>query len=148
METLITLWIIGAVMVALIGALFTMTRTSDVNRKTAEAESEMRDLEAAVRAAPYKTKATNGNVCPTSATYTSNYTTKPTYATVNATTVSWWDGSMDPLKDVPNLSSAHLSSSCNSDFGIQVFTLSLTVGPAPTVTVTQLNFIKRDNGSN
>ena len=64
-EILISVWIMGAIMVSLIGALFTMTRTSDINRKTTEAESEMRDLEAAVRCRSYKTKAANGNVCPT-----------------------------------------------------------------------------------
>jgi type II secretory pathway pseudopilin PulG len=53
-ETLITVWIMDAIMVALIGALFTMTRASDIARKRTLGEAALRDFEEAVQEYPYQ----------------------------------------------------------------------------------------------
>ena len=52
-EMLITVWILGAVMVALMGALFTMVRTSSLEQQRALGETEVRHLAELVLAEPY-----------------------------------------------------------------------------------------------
>jgi type II secretory pathway pseudopilin PulG len=52
-ELLITVWIMGAVMVTLIGALFTMTKASDFQRRLAAVDVELRHYAEALRSATY-----------------------------------------------------------------------------------------------
>jgi prepilin-type N-terminal cleavage/methylation domain-containing protein len=52
-EMLIAVWIIGAILVAMVGGLFTMIRASDLSRRQALVESEVRRYAEAIRAAPY-----------------------------------------------------------------------------------------------
>jgi prepilin-type N-terminal cleavage/methylation domain-containing protein len=52
-EMLVTVWILGAVMTALCAALFTMSKSSDYNRRLTLAETELRAYAEALQAAPY-----------------------------------------------------------------------------------------------
>ena len=52
-EMVVTVWILGAVIVALSGALFTSIRFSGLEQQKATAEVELRKAVEAVRAAPY-----------------------------------------------------------------------------------------------
>jgi prepilin-type N-terminal cleavage/methylation domain-containing protein len=154
-EIMITVWIMGALMVCFIGALFTMTKASDVARSRAEGEAELRHLEDTITAAPYDT------TCPQTlgaSSYLTAYNAiKPTEVTVDASQpITYWDGtpvtdSGGHSTDVPDMSSGHIktTSPCSTNFAnrIQVFTLSITVNGATPIVVQQPNFVKRDNGT-
>ena len=129
-EILITVWIMGAVMVALMGALFTMMRTSDINRKTTEAESESPTWKPQC-APPVQDEGYERPDAPDQ-----RHLHQQLHDQANLRNRECDDGLVvgrihGSAEGRTEFSSAHLSSSCNSDFGIQVFTLSLTVGPHP-----------------
>jgi Tfp pilus assembly protein PilV len=52
-EVVITIWILGAVMVTMSSALFSVIKTSDLARRQALAEVELRHYAEAIRQAPY-----------------------------------------------------------------------------------------------
>jgi hypothetical protein len=58
-ECLITVWILGAVVTAISGALFVMIRASDLDRRRALVETELRRYSEAIRGAEYVECATN-----------------------------------------------------------------------------------------
>jgi prepilin-type N-terminal cleavage/methylation domain-containing protein len=60
-EVLIAVWILGVVMVGLIGAIITMTLTSNIDRQVTAVEVELRHYADAVRTAPYKVCAQNSD---------------------------------------------------------------------------------------
>src|SRR5262245_59633022 len=99
-EITITVWILGAVMVGLMGTLITMSRNTDYQRRTTIAETEMRRLEAIVRAAPYVQ-------CPSAPNYASAWSNPWPDATVgvSATSVKYWNGATLST-DVADLSAA------------------------------------------
>src|SRR5262249_34700757 len=69
-EMLITVWIMGAVTVALMGSLFTMTTASDYERRNAVVETELRHYVDAINAAPYVPCATTAAYAPATVGYT------------------------------------------------------------------------------
>ncbi len=52
-EILVTVWIMGAVVTAMSGALFTMVKSSDINRRQSLAEAELRRFAETVRRTKY-----------------------------------------------------------------------------------------------
>jgi type II secretory pathway pseudopilin PulG len=153
-EILISVWIMGAVMVALVGAIFTMSRGSDLARRTTIAETELRRVEEFVRNAPYEP------CISTTTHYTDPYilATGGTAGSIAATvdgnvlivliqSLGFWDGAkLGPDRpDLRRTPQNHLPATCTTDNGIQVFTLTIGVGGSPTIVRSQVDFVKRDN---
>jgi prepilin-type N-terminal cleavage/methylation domain-containing protein len=169
-EIMITVWIMGALMVAFMGALLSMTKASDTARRITLAETEMRHFSEAIKNAPYVPCATGtdySNMYPISARpYGSASDVTYTVAFLN-----YWDpyasGATDqtidnaetfkPLATFNADAAADFSPNCNStsdprypkgqDAGAQEFIVAVTVnqGPKP-YGLTQL-FIKRDTAA-
>ena len=135
METLITVWILGAVMTAFMSALFVMVRTSDVNNRTTQADSELRRYAEVIRALPYIE-------CGSAAAYKTalgSYTT-PTGVTPDITSLKFW------IK-ANGLGSAPVASHPNcpaSDDGVQQLDLKVVVSGNPAVSAST-RIDKRDN---
>jgi type II secretory pathway pseudopilin PulG len=152
-EILITVWIMGGVMVALIGALFTMSRASDMARRNTVAETELRHLAEAVRSAPYED-------CINATTrihYTTGYS-NPNPATIlagiNGQTL--WNppssATADPqqfVADVAALHSAHPiycdGSPTQTDAGAQKLNLWVWVFEPGGNKLIATTIVKRDN---
>jgi type II secretory pathway pseudopilin PulG len=135
-EILITLWIMGAVMVALIGALFTMTKASDLSKRTTIAETELRRYAEAVRAVPY-TACQDADTYETAITNAGLYT-PPTGFTVtpNIVSVKYW------TKGSSFNSSAFVAThpSCDgtaneTDDGAQQFAITVQLDGTPAITL-------------
>jgi prepilin-type N-terminal cleavage/methylation domain-containing protein len=92
-EVLIATWVMGALMVGLIGALMTMTRASDVSRRITLAETELRGYVEWLRTQPYVQCAGQPNY-PTYPTYTPSDTTGAVTSTL--TMNSFWYPSANP----------------------------------------------------
>src|SRR3974390_2072341 len=69
-EILVTVWIMGGVMVALFGALFSTITASDLQNRTTLVETELRHYSEAVNAAVYHPCASSSGVTPISYAYT------------------------------------------------------------------------------
>src|SRR4051794_31565320 len=146
----------GAVMVALVGAIFTMSRGSDLARRTTIAETELRRLEESVRNAAYEP-------CISSSAwmhYTDPYiianggTAGSIVGTVDGNTIivliqslGYWDGAKlgADRPDLRRTPQNHLPGTCTTDNGIQVFTLTVGVAGSPGIVRSQVDFVKRDN---
>jgi hypothetical protein len=144
-ETLLTVWLLGAVVLGGAGALFTMVRTSDLNRRTTVAETELRRLVEAARAEPYVSCSTTAarSVAPYTGAYTGGGDTivvnGDTVTTDPAELIQYWDGTRLGW-GAPDLRPEHLWHGCppGGDRGVQVFSLDLTVKGAPDVTTHRL----------
>jgi len=167
---LITVWILGAVMVSLCGALFTMTRTADVERRNALVDVEVRHYIEALRATPYVPCAIATTYTPTNVGYT-----KDANVSASVTNVTLWeqkadhDGTINPtvaldttpggFDSTPAILHTHTAgaqpptsfatrdrcdalSGAQTDDGIQHITLQVSDNEVPPVTVTA-DIIKR-----
>jgi type II secretory pathway pseudopilin PulG len=142
-ETLSSVWILGAVMVSLIGAVLVMTSASDMQRRASEAETELQRLVDAVRAKPYSRSC----VTPKLDSYDDAYTKPTSVSSYTLTNLRYWNGTSWSAARVPDLSSAGSNGTCAGDQGIQVFDLTVTIGGAPEISRTQADVVKRENGS-
>ncbi len=102
---LITVWILGAVIVSMCGALFTLTKASDFNRRSATVEAELRTYADALRATPYHSCAASSTFSPASWAYTPTHVANslPTDGTASVqTTVDLWNATADAGSPVPS----------------------------------------------
>jgi prepilin-type N-terminal cleavage/methylation domain-containing protein len=168
-EILITVWIMGALMVAFMGALLSMTKASDVARRITLAETEMRHFAEAVKNAPYVPCATPtdyANMYPVSAR-PYGAATDVQYGVLN-NAVAFWDpyapGATDHSVDYPttwrdkgtfnNDADANFQPNCDStsdprypngqDAGAQILILSVTVNQGSAPYTIYSAFTKRD----
>ena len=154
-EILITVWIMGGVMVALMGGLLTMTKASDMARRTTLAETELRHLAEAVRAAPYEDCIANANY----GHYTSKYIS-PSPSTVFgfiwANDVDFWNppGSLtaDPQQFVADPAALQTANStyCDgtasqTDAGAQRIKVTVWVAEPGGIAAIATTIVKRDN---
>lgn len=129
----------GAVMVALMGALFTMTKASDLARKTTLAETELRHYAEFVRNATYSECATGtGNYPYTPATPFS--VAEPIAPSI--TSVTYWDGAAYN-NSVPNFQTTLPTSCPTNDKGAQKITLRIVVGVSPNQVILSTTIVKR-----
>jgi type II secretory pathway pseudopilin PulG len=109
-ELLVALVILGTAVVALIGAVATGVRMSDIHRKEATAGSYVRSFGEAVNTAVNATP-TGYTACATITTYTGAYTVPDTAGYVaDVTTVTYWNGTA-------------FVATCTTDRGVQKLTL-------------------------
>jgi prepilin-type N-terminal cleavage/methylation domain-containing protein len=150
-EILFTIWIMGAVMVAFMGALLTMTKASDITRKTAVAQTELRHYADAVNSAPYVNCGSPSSYSAATVGYS-----PPANVTANTpTNLAFWDryayehgySQAATWVNVAALTAdtnnttlmGYQISACDGspdqlDDGVQQVTISVTVGPSPAVT--------------
>lgn len=149
---LVTVWIIGAAVVAMVSGMFTMVKASDVQRRTAVAETQLRRLVEVVRAAPYVPCYGSMSFPRKVTTYTDAYTGGGNTIVVNGDTISvdttqdieHWGGSLTS-DGSPNLQNLWHGCPAGGDQGIQVFSLGVTVLGAPDVATHTQFVVKRDN---
>ena len=102
-ELLLTIAILGIAVVAVVGAMMTSIQVSDLGRRQADGQTQLRAYAEAVAGAGYTTCATS---YPTSYSPPSGYTA--------AMTVAYWDGS------------SAFTATCGTDKGLQRVTLTIT----------------------
>ena len=102
-ELLLTIAILGIAVVAGVGAMMTSIQVSDLGRRQADGQTQLRAYAEAVAGAGYTTCATS---YPTSYSPPAGYTV--------AMTVAYWDGS------------SAFTASCGTDKGLQRVTLTIT----------------------
>ena len=168
-EILVTVWIMGGVMVALFGALFSTITASDLQNRTTLVETELRHYSEAVNAAVYHPCASSSGVTPISYAYTPQNVGYVPDATVTASwtwssTVTLWNKSADAGSPIPAHFDGDLSAtapawqlreffssgaSCDHtkgyapDDGMEQITLTVTDGGSPPISKST-TIIKRD----
>jgi prepilin-type N-terminal cleavage/methylation domain-containing protein len=156
-EMLITVWILGAVIVTMCGAIFTMIKGSDYANRTTLAETELRRYADAVRAAPYQDCAGVPGYA-NSDDYAATRSA-PTAGTIDTAPVVhfWKSGATDDvstwLDNTNGNNGVQDGTHCNSsgivatgDTGAQLIQLTVTVSGSPTIQVTS-TIAKRDGSS-
>ncbi len=149
-EMLITVWIMGALVVTMSGAIFTMIRGSDLTRQRTLVEAELRRYADAVRAAPYQDCA--DDVAFGSDNYASTRTGQLAGATDSPPTVQYWNADANgqnvtysALSTVTAAGFCDASSATNDgDYGAQQLTLTVTSASYPSISAQTVVF-KRDD---
>jgi prepilin-type N-terminal cleavage/methylation domain-containing protein len=149
-EMLISVWIVGAVMTAMMGALITMSRASDIENRTTIAETELRHYSEIVRGLSYKPCATAAYYkAQADALYAATKPTSPVITPSINANVLYWNQSADPAAALPTtFVTSHPT--CDgtpgqTDDGLQKLAIGMSVGSAPTITLPPLTITKRDN---
>ena len=102
-ELLLTVAILGIAVLAVVGAMMTSIQVSDLGRRQAEGQAQLRVYAEAVAAVPYA-------ACTPS--YATSYVALPGYAA--AMTVAYWNGT------------SAFTTTCGTDQGLQRVTLTIT----------------------
>jgi prepilin-type N-terminal cleavage/methylation domain-containing protein len=155
-EILISVWIMGGVMVALMGALFSLSRASDLQRKTSLAETELRHYVEQTMATPYVPCAGESGY----GTYPAYAPSDSSYSTIATGSLAvngfWYSAAGDPSANFGSVAfyngwfTPKICVPANkNDTGAQKLTLTVTVsdpgGSGTSVTKSQ-TIVKRDDG--
>jgi prepilin-type N-terminal cleavage/methylation domain-containing protein len=147
-EILITVWILGALMVAFMGGLVTMMNSSEEQRRVSTAETELRRFAESVRDYPYE-------ACWTASQYDAAVKvgyTSPAGFTPSVSSITYWNEAADVTPMTPTEPQTFVSSHPNcdgtldaTDDGLQQLTISMQVTGTPGVQLNPLVILKRDN---
>lgn len=102
-ELMLAVAILGISALAIVGGMMTSIQVSDLGRRQAEGQTQVRAFAEAVAGAPYSTCATS---------YATSYAPPAGYGT--SMTVAYWDGT------------SSFTSTCPTDTGLQRVTLTVT----------------------
>jgi prepilin-type N-terminal cleavage/methylation domain-containing protein len=156
-ETLITVWILGAVITAMMLALITVVRVSDQNSRTTLAEQELRRYAEVIRSLDYIPCESDPDVVGSyqanaDQAYVDAGYTRPAGAQYSVPEVTYWNkvlsGSSVPdeadFVALGSMPAATCDATSPHDYGAQRVRVSVTVGVAPATTTVETTITKRD----